>query len=91
MLTPVTSAVGTTSTSAIGGSDIGSFMHPGTPNPDFGDEQVRIRLFHRSQIRRCELLLADSLKSAAYWGTRLASSQTTLARLLREDESLTLA
>ena len=66
---------------------IASLLHPEAPNPSFGGEHARIRVFHRSQIRRCEILLADALKNVDYWGTRLLSSQAALARLVREDEN----
>jgi hypothetical protein len=60
---------------------LASYLVPDPSDSRFTMDQLRLRLFHESQISRCESLLADYLKNITFWKDRLFASQTALARL----------
>lgn len=58
-----------------------SYLVPEPRNSSLALERLRVRLFHESQILRCEAMLADYLKNIRLWKDRLFDSQTALAKL----------
>ena len=64
---------------------LASYLVPESPNSRLAKDRLRVRLFHESQISRCESLLADYLKNITFWKDRLLASQSALAQLAKQE------
>jgi hypothetical protein len=62
---------------------LASYLVPDSPDSRHALDQLRVRIFHESQIIRCEAMLADYLKNMKFWNDALSASRAALVKLSR--------